>query len=396
MINNLNVRNTTLSIFLLLSLPSAASAQQSTLIRPVDNVDLSPRQSAALNALRTLPTTEDVQIVRVDPKALMTAEQVLVPMKSKAQFAVQMASRDTRADGLVARAGQAPERPEGSTSIVVNGENVTASILSADGLYRVRPIGNGLHALVKVDTGKLPAEHPPSFQERRQQLQDIPPFVRKPATDTSITQISVLVGYTPAVEKKVVDVKGLVLLAFAETNQSYKNSNIYINLTAGPADPLLVNVTESGSMDDELAAFMNVDQVRQTRKQSKANLAVLLIDDSSYCGLARQILATNTTAFAVVYHDCATGYYSFGHELGHLQGARHNPEVDNESSPFPYGHGFMDQPRQRRTVMSYDCPGSCTRMPQWARPPDWGNSNISYDAKVLNETANYVAGLHQP
>jgi len=314
-----------------------------------------------------------------------------VPFKSQAPIAVRYSSRDVREDRIVSWSGTASDVVEGSTSIAVNGNNVTASIQTRDGLLRIRPLSNGLHALIKVDMGRLPAEHPPSFNEKNRDRQDIPPFQRKLETDTSTTTISVLVAYTPAVQKKIADVKGLVQLAFTEANQSYKNSNIYINLTPAPADPVLVNYTEAGSQDADLAAFVKMTDIQQIRAANKSNVAVLLIDDGSFCGLAQQILATRDSAFAVVYHDCATGYYSFGHEIGHLQGARHNPEMDNSTSPFSYGHGFMDSVRKRRTIMSYDCPGGCTRMPQWARPTDRGNTAISYDAKVLNETAIYVS-----
>ena len=59
-------------------------------------------------------------------------------------------------------------------------------------------------------------------------------------------------------------------------------------------------------------------------------------------GQADAIYADASSAFAIVDYDCATGYYSFGHELGHLQGARHDPNNDPTSTPFAYGHGYQD------------------------------------------------------
>jgi hypothetical protein len=362
-------------------------------MQAVDNVDLAPQQSAILSSIRSLPTSQDVQVVRLNPSLLVSGNQVTVNFKSQASITVQNNSRDLFANKVSSWSGQALEGVKGSTTMVVDGDDVTASIQAPDGLYRIRPLGNGLHAFIKVDTTKMPAEHPPSFNEKNNNARDLPPFVPKPATDTSTTTISVLVAYTPAVEKKVADIKGLVQLAFAETNQSYKNSNININLIPSPVDPMKVGYTENGSMDAELDAFIGMTQVQQARAQNGSNVAVLLVDDGSYCGLAKQILATKQTAFVVVYYDCATGYYSFGHEIGHLQGARHNPEMDNGSSPFPYGHGYMDLVRKRRTIMSYDCPGGCPRMPEWARPTDWGTADLSNDARALNETANYIAGF---
>jgi len=106
-------------------------------------------------------------------------------------------------------------------------------------------------------------------------------------------------------------------------------------------------------------------------------------------------MASSATAFSVVYWDCAIGpQYSFGHEIGHLQGARHNPEEDSVSFPFPYGHGFLDLANKRRTMMAYDCPAQdCSRQPEWARPTIWGNATVSNDARVLNETATCVGSF---
>jgi hypothetical protein len=69
----------------------------------------------------------------------------------------------------------------------------------------------------------------------------------------------------------------------------------------------------------------------------------MIINQSDYCGLADAIMANASTAFAIVHYDCATGYYSFAHELGHLQGARHDPANDPTNTPpcGPYGHGFQ-------------------------------------------------------
>jgi hypothetical protein len=247
---------------------------------------------------------------------------------------------------------------------------------------------------------KMPLEHPPSFNEKVLTHADALPLPGggfTPIAGAPPTTITVLVAYTPAVAKKIgVGIPGLVTTSFAETNQSYKNSGININLVPATATPIQINYTETGNMETDVAAFSVNQDVAKARAANKANLAVLLVADGQYCGWSQQILATGKTAFSVIYFDCAMGpQYSFGHEVGHLQGARHNPESDPASSPFPYGHGFLDVANKRRTMMAYDCDTlDCTRVPEWARPTTWGNNTVSNDARVLNETAAYVAGLH--
>lgn len=91
-------------------------------------------------------------------------------------------------------------------------------------------------------------------------------------------------------------------------------------------------------------------------------LSALLINHTQYCGVAYLNLSLNPAfGFGVVYWDCATGYYSFAHEIGHIQNVRHNPEVDSSTYPHPHGHAYLNAPRGWRTIMAYNnsaCPGT--------------------------------------
>ena len=66
--------------------------------------------------------------------------------------------------------------------------------------------------------------------------------------------------------------------------------------------------------------FAKNSEVQNRRDTSGADVSVLIIDkDPNFCGLG--YLGPNaSTAFAVVSYNCATGIYSFAHELGHLLG----------------------------------------------------------------------------
>ena len=52
------------------------------------------------------------------------------------------------------------------------------------------------------------------------------------------------------------------------------------------------------------------------------------INNTDYCGLAWLMTSTasdfSSRGFSVVHYGCATGYYSFAHEMGHNQGAHHD------------------------------------------------------------------------
>jgi hypothetical protein len=145
-----------------------------------------------------------------------------------------------------------------------------------------------------------------------------------------------------------------------------------------------------------------MDNVHALRDTYGADMVVLVSDVNGYCGQADAIYANSSSAFAIVDYDCATGYYSFGHELGHLQGARHNPENDPTSSPFSYGHGYQDPQQNWRTVMAYNCSSNCTRQLFWSNPNKTyggtatGTNSLSDNARVLNATAATMAAFKSP
>ena len=165
------------------------------------------------------------------------------------------------------------------------------------------------------------------------------------------------------------------------------------------------------------------------RNTYKADEVLLLVANSDYCGLAWLMTTVSssfkTKAFGLVNWDCATGYYSFGHELGHNMGARHDWYVDDaKNSPYTYNKGYVNPgattATRWRTVMAYnnECADrgfSCTRIQYWSNPLKTyggltmgvasgsnstcttGNlSNPDCDADnhlVLNNTANTVANF---
>ena len=65
--------------------------------------------------------------------------------------------------------------------------------------------------------------------------------------------LRVVVAYTPRVAASVADIKSIIDLAIAETNESYTNSGVKIN--AELAYAYQVNYQESGSHDTDLRNF---------------------------------------------------------------------------------------------------------------------------------------------
>lgn len=363
-------------------------------------LDLTPQQQESLAKLQRQPTTMETRLVRVKTQLLTSSPSKQLTINIGKEFEVEKV--ETKPEEQAMTWIGKPLGPLDSAVFVVNGSNVTGTVRVGNELYSVRPLGGGLHAVVRQDEKKFPREHPPEFTELEKQppkefansaLGDAPPVPRK---------LRVLVAYTPRVAASVTDIDSLIKLAIAETNEGYSNSDV--KLRAELAHAYRVNYQESGNQNMDLMNFRTrgdsiMDEVHTLRDTYEADVSVLLIDDRSYCGLASGILADESTAFAVVYHDCATGYYSFAHEIGHLQGARHNIEADSLMTPFTYGHGYRDPAGRWRTIMSYDCPDGCQRRAFWSNPfvkyagSPVGKEDCCYDARVLNETAAVITSF---
>ncbi|MFL6291653.1 MAG: M12 family metallo-peptidase, partial [Thermoanaerobaculia bacterium] len=143
-----------------------------------------------------------------------------------------------------------------------------------------------------------------------------------------------------------------------------------------------------------------MDSIHTTRNSVAADVGLLVINNASSCGLASGIGSTASTAFADAHWDCITGYYSFGHEIGHLQSARHDPATDGTLTPYAYGHGYqyLGSPKWR-TIMAYNCSGGCPRLNYWSNPNKlyngvpMGNTTRSDNTRVLNTTRGTVAAF---
>lgn len=390
-----------------------APARPSKLFIHLDMQDmkLDEAQSAALRQLKSFPANKTPKLVRFANGVLTDASPDLIfNFDGDIQHHVQKVSVDNRPNSFVWNGSFGAKR-EGSIFVVRDG-NVTGTVRADGKLYSVRPLGKGLHAVTEQEERKFPPDHPKEFDEREKKAPkdgDVRKRLDASRKDAPAGKeagpftLRVLVAYTPKVAEAVPDILGMIDLAVAETNQSYLNSNIRIR--AELAHAVKLDYAETGDFEKDLNLFRgkddtHMDDVHALRNTHKADVCVLLVNDSAYCGLADAILAREDSAFALVYHNCATGYYSFAHEIGHLQGARHNDAADPTVFPFPHGHGCCNAGEGWRTIMSYDC-GGASRLPYWSNPEvkhpttgtAMGTKEREDNARVLNETAPLITGF---
>ncbi|BBM84853.1 M12 family metallo-peptidase [Candidatus Uabimicrobium amorphum] len=359
---------------------------------------LTVEQQQLVNTIWQRQTTLNARTTEVDFKVLEGQIEIDLNLFPGKQIKVLRTEMERSRSGYVWN-GIVTEG-YGTATIVVEGDMATGTISQDDEVYRISPLGNGMHAISQIDSRMFPMEHPPleenvfveEVEEQREETQQ---------SDSRAKTIDILVAYTPSAASTSGNISSLIKLAVTESNQSYRNSGIDIKLRL--VHTYRTNYRESGDFNTDLSRFRNkndghMDEVHSRRDQHRADICVLIVNNKQYCGLA-YVYASAQSAFAAVHYDCATGYYSFAHEIGHLQGARHNPENDSSSQPFAYGHGYQDPGRKWRTIMAYNCPGGCKRINHWSNPAKknsgkvMGTSSRHNNARVLNTSANRMSSF---
>jgi len=266
--------------------------------------------------------------------------------------------------------------------LVVRGGQMAGNIALPGENYQVRFAGNGVHANYEIDQTTFPSEAEPTAVELSEEA--IAAAESNPMADDG-SVIDIMVVYTAdarAGAGGTTAMENLINLAVTETNQSYTNSGINPQLNL--VHTAEVSYTESGDIQLDRNRLQNpsdgyMDNVHALRDTHMADLVPLVVENGGgYCGIA-YIMTTVSTAFenfgfGVVARTCATGYYSFGHELGHIQAARHDWYVDDTvNSPYTYNHAYLNVGDRWRTIMGYnsECSAngvSCTRVQYWSNP----------------------------
>lgn len=296
--------------------------------------------------------------------------------------------------------------------ITQQGNEVTGSVWLNNIYYSIRPLEDGIHVILEIDQSKFPPDESEGFEEgllkNKQNFQEI---LRRKGKENDGdknhdgTTSRVLIAYTTAAANAVGNTLTMSQDVITDANASYVNSAITPRLQL--AYVTTVAYTESGSFQTDLARLVNgndgfMDQIPGLRDGSGSDFVILIIDSpGTDCGLAQAIYAQENEAFAVVEESCMLGNHSFAHEIGHLQGGRHDPFMDNNTSPFAYGHGFThadpNPPDSWRTIMAYNnaCAAQgvfCTRIQFWSNPNVFfrgdamGTAQTEDNHRVLNET----------
>jgi hypothetical protein len=314
--------------------------------------------------------------------------------------------------------GRIEGEPIGDVVLALVDGVLSGSAVWPGGTYRIRFDGS-THVVEQLDPGQFPEDG--CFREVPAPAAEAGAEAVANADDGSL--VDVLVVYTPAARAAAGGTASMLSqfnLAVAETNTGYANSNAIQRLRLAAAQE--ISYAESGVTAADMSTDLDrltapadgfMDSVHALRDTYHADVVSLLVtgynNPNGACGIA-WLMANNSPAFApyafsVVDRSCATGYYSFGHEIGHNMGLNHARSDPTGTGAYPYSYGYKNPGNAFRTVMAYNCPVSCPRVLHFSNPNvtyggnptgvDVASPTSAYNALSLNNARVTVANWRQ-
>mmetsp|Transcript_32860 Transcript_32860/g.80619 ORF Transcript_32860/g.80619 Transcript_32860/m.80619 type:complete len:947 (+) Transcript_32860:146-2986(+) len=205
--------------------------------------------------------------------------------------------------------------------------------------------------------------------------------------------VNMVSGCTPST-LTTQSIEDKIELAVEETNVAFTASGINVQLKLVHA--YRTNWEEgANAFNVGLGALQSrtdgiMDDAHAKRVQYGADVVVLIIDDPQYCGLG-YLGPSSNWMFSVTSVTCATGYYSFGHEIGHNFGLNHDRGTSGACTASGYNYGYRAPTAAWRTILAYNCaPGQCDNMPKSGCPriQRFSTPRVNYGGLPLGTAAN--------
>ncbi|MDQ2917334.1 MAG: choice-of-anchor D domain-containing protein [Pseudomonadota bacterium] len=362
----------------------------------------------------------------LDPQSANTAKEVGIELFDGEVITVELQRIEQRGPRNYTWHGRVEGYDNSSAILSVVDGQIDGTIVVLDSglrsgrMFQIRSGPDGTQSLRQVNQDAFPPDHPPGGEAARIAPRQIkgqtetgsslaPDAQKSLAQADSAAFVDVMVVYSNQTAAAAGTAIGAQIQQAVDTaNTAYANSGVTTRLRLVHYEQ--ANYDESGDFNTDLNRLTSgsdgyMDNVATLRNTYGADLVSLFVENSQYCGLA-WVGPNASYAFSVINRGCASGNYSFAHELGHNFGALHDPYVDPSTSPYAYGHGLVDPAGGWRTVMAYNnaCAAagtSCIRIPYFSNasmtygsPADpLGTSSTSDVARVVNQNAYTVANF---
>jgi|SRR6267378_5333716 len=146
----------------------AQSSRPSEPFTPVQNeerVEANPEQARRLQRIRDLPTTQSVHVLRMNQSAPI-GDEVKISIPNDRTLVLSKTGGETRDPKDFTWFGVVKGGEPGTATLIARNGEITGSISTPGGVYRISPLGDGLYAMAKMDTQKLPPEEPPKKEKK--------------------------------------------------------------------------------------------------------------------------------------------------------------------------------------------------------------------------------------
>jgi len=398
---NFKLTRILLSLLFGLMFSLSALAQESLFehIGPPDSVKLPEHAVAGQN-------------VRVNRRALQSP-RMSIELFGETHLAVRK-HIDRQKAGQTVWTGHLEGNPGHSVIITMKGNVVSGFIQNGLETYRIGASTANGSRLFMLDLRSLPAD---DFGGVPQGDGD-PNAVSDAGAEADNTVQDLLVVYTQGACNAAGSCSQLeadIVTAVADINSAYTGSGV--DITMNLVGTAFTNYSGTGA-SATLGALRStndgqMDEVHPLRDSLGADL-VALVYNGDGCGIGYSP-ASATSAFTVTKESCLVGNRTMAHEIGHNQGALHDRKQHSGGIVGAYKYGYRrcnDNSDEDlgspyfRTFMSYSCTGA-PRVGRVSNPnvtylgvpqgidPDVDPAKGAWNARVLNESASYVAGFRQ-
>lgn len=309
-----------------------------------------------LGTLMDDPSIEQLRLVKVNAALIAPDTQMLsLPLPDGRTVDFQLKRFNTSMPGMEGWIGdvlsdrkrlytsdaEVDMDPFNWVSLVRDGDQLAGSIRVDGQLYRLEFVGQGQHALTKVDESKLPPTAEP--------LPDPETLDTDTAVDTAVKpeHSTIRLLFVTTIQSRAAHpgIRATLAQALQNANQYMINSRVPINYElAGfyDADYDETGRTYKQTLDDmRLSKPFGVDLLR-VREALGADLVSMYTMGKEYCGLA-WIRASKAQGHSVI--SCAG---ALAHELGHNLGGNHGLEGTDPTKR--YNHGYRHRSPNFHTI----------------------------------------------
>ena len=360
--------------------------------------DLTPDQATVLDTLRSNPRVSKLRLGRTPRAALadvLTARALSVHIPpAPAALSFTGVAVKHHGEGMVSLSARTTAQGS-AIRLVVQGVDVLGSVEHDGETWRVTPLGGGVTAVYRYDIRGLRMD-PPGWGMLQRLIAPKP----RPMDGTGVPVeeadtgdvIDVMVVYTPnAAAMGSIDL--FIQSALNNASDIYRNSRISTRLRL--VHKAQVDYTQAAAADDGRGGLLeditrlsftqgvlpdgsvpdpegSMDEIHALRDRYGADLVALFVaaPAGGTCGIAYvpsfgeyPMDDFESLGFSVTARECeGSGYSVFTHEIGHNQGARHDPynagcptgpDSCDVGENFPWRYGRCNTDLGWRTAMAY-------------------------------------------